>query len=70
MRALLVLYMVKYLLLPGHNDVTGLGAVRDDEIRLSEADFVRLSNAFFCRNRMRRFGARIVLIARSKSRGK
>ena len=28
MRALLVLYMVKYLLLPGHNDVIGLGAVR------------------------------------------
>jgi len=28
MRALLVLYMVKYLLLPGHDDVIGLGAVR------------------------------------------
>ena len=28
MRALLVLYMVKYLLLPGHNDVIGLGGVR------------------------------------------
>src|SRR6202047_1113281 len=28
MRALLVLYMVKYLLLPGHNDVIGLGSVR------------------------------------------
>src|SRR3977135_2981815 len=28
MRALLVLYMVKYLLLPGHNHVIGLGAVR------------------------------------------
>jgi proton-dependent oligopeptide transporter, POT family len=28
MRALLVLYMVKYLLLPGHDDVVGLGAVR------------------------------------------
>lgn len=28
MRALLVLYMVKYLLQPGHNDVVGLGAVR------------------------------------------
>ena len=28
MRALLVLYMVKYLLLPGHNDVIRLGAVR------------------------------------------
>jgi dipeptide/tripeptide permease len=28
MRALLVLYMVKYLLQPGHNDVIGLGAVR------------------------------------------
>ena len=28
MRALLVLYMVKYLLLPGHDDVIGLGTVR------------------------------------------
>jgi POT family proton-dependent oligopeptide transporter len=28
MRALLVLYMVKYLLLPGHGDVIGLSAVR------------------------------------------
>jgi proton-dependent oligopeptide transporter, POT family len=28
MRALLVLYMVKYLLPPGHDDVIGLGAVR------------------------------------------
>ena len=28
MRALLVLYMVKYLLLPGHDAVIGLGAVR------------------------------------------
>ena len=28
MRALLVLYMVKHLLLPGHDDVIGLGAVR------------------------------------------
>jgi POT family proton-dependent oligopeptide transporter len=28
MRALLVLYMVKYLLLPGHDNVIGLGAVR------------------------------------------
>jgi proton-dependent oligopeptide transporter, POT family len=28
MRALLVLYMVKYLLLPGHDEVIGLGAVR------------------------------------------
>jgi proton-dependent oligopeptide transporter, POT family len=28
MRALLVLYMVKYLLLPCHDDVIGLGAVR------------------------------------------
>jgi proton-dependent oligopeptide transporter, POT family len=28
MRALLVLYMVKYLLLPGHDDVIGLGALR------------------------------------------
>jgi len=28
MRALLVLYMVKYLLLPGHDDVIGLGVVR------------------------------------------
>ena len=28
MRALLVLYMMKYLLLPGHGDVIGLGAVR------------------------------------------
>jgi POT family proton-dependent oligopeptide transporter len=28
MRALLVLYMVKYLLLPGHDDVIGIGAVR------------------------------------------
>jgi proton-dependent oligopeptide transporter, POT family len=28
MRALLILYMVKYLLLPGHDDVVGLGAVR------------------------------------------
>ena len=28
MRALLVLYMVKYLLLPGHDDVIGLGHVR------------------------------------------
>src|ERR1700687_3565499 len=28
MRALLVLYMVKYLLLPGHDHVIGLGAVR------------------------------------------
>jgi proton-dependent oligopeptide transporter, POT family len=28
MRALLVLYMVKYLLLPGHTDVIGLGALR------------------------------------------
>jgi dipeptide/tripeptide permease len=28
MRALLVLYMVKYLLLPGHGDVIGLGTVR------------------------------------------
>src|SRR3984893_9965178 len=28
MRALLVLYMVKYLLLPDHGDVIGLGAVR------------------------------------------
>jgi hypothetical protein len=27
-RALLVLYMVKYLLMPGHDDVIGLGAVR------------------------------------------
>jgi hypothetical protein len=27
MRALLILYMVKYLLLPGHDDVIGLGAV-------------------------------------------
>src|ERR1700731_1840994 len=29
MRTLLVLYMVKYLLLPGHGGVIGLGAVRD-----------------------------------------
>ena len=28
MRALLVLYMVKYLLLPGHDDVIGFGVVR------------------------------------------
>ena len=28
MRALLVLYMVKYLLLPGHNDVIGIGTLR------------------------------------------
>jgi proton-dependent oligopeptide transporter, POT family len=28
MRALLVLYMVKYLLLPGHDHVIGLGAIR------------------------------------------
>jgi len=28
MRALLVLYMVKHLLVPGHDDVIGLGAVR------------------------------------------
>jgi hypothetical protein len=28
MRALLVLYMVKYLLLPGHNDVIGRGGAR------------------------------------------
>jgi hypothetical protein len=28
MSALLILYMVKYLLLPGHDDVIGLGAVR------------------------------------------
>jgi hypothetical protein len=28
MRALLVLYMVKYLLLPGHDDVNGLGTLR------------------------------------------
>jgi hypothetical protein len=28
MRALLVLYMVKYLLLSGHGDVVGLGAAR------------------------------------------
>ncbi len=29
MRTLLVLYMVKYLLLPGHGGVIGLGVVRD-----------------------------------------
>ena len=28
MRALLVLYMVKYLLLPGHDNVIGLGVLR------------------------------------------
>ena len=35
MRALLVLYMVKYLLLPGHHNVIGLGAVRGCGFRRS-----------------------------------
>src|ERR1700682_2876274 len=37
MRGLLVLYMVKYLLLPGHDDVIGLGAVRGVHVRPARA---------------------------------